>query len=99
MFSVVYCQKLLSLLKTFRTGAIATGQLSKVVGAGLPAFQKRIVHRQPICRFSKPARLPLAVFQKLSVQLRNLSFNRSKGFEHTSFEKLSKIQKLLVLNS
>jgi hypothetical protein len=79
----------LSSLKAFRTGAIATGQLSKVVGAVLLAFQKRIVHQQPICWISKPARLSLAVFQKLSVQLRNLSSNRSKGFDHTSFEKLS----------
>jgi hypothetical protein len=82
----------LNLLKAFRTGAIATGRLSKVVGAELLAFQKRIVHWQPICRNSKLARLPLAVFQKRSVQLRNLSSNRSKGFEHTSFEKLSKFK-------
>ncbi len=35
-----------------KTGKIATGWLSKVAGAVLPPFQKRIVHQQPICRTS-----------------------------------------------
>jgi hypothetical protein len=43
----------LNLLKDFQTGEIATSRLSKVVGAVLPAFQKRIVRWQPICRISK----------------------------------------------
>jgi hypothetical protein len=60
-----------------------------VVGAVLPAFQKRIVHRQSICRISKLARLPLAGFQKLWVQLRDLSSNRRKRLELAGFEKLS----------
>jgi hypothetical protein len=47
----------------------------------LPAFHKRIDHQQPICRISKPARLPLAGFQKLS------AVNRSKGFELAGFYK------------
>jgi hypothetical protein len=29
------------------------------MGAVLPTFQKIIVHQQPICQISKPARLPL----------------------------------------
>jgi hypothetical protein len=50
-----------------------------VVGAMLPDFQKRIVRWQPICRISKPARLPLAGFQKLfGATLRRLSSKRSK---------------------
>jgi isocitrate dehydrogenase kinase/phosphatase len=59
------------------------------VGAVLPAFQKRIVHRQSICRISKLARLHLAGFQKLWVQLRDMSSNRRKRFELAGFEKLS----------
>jgi hypothetical protein len=52
-----------------KTGEIATGPLSKLVGAVLPAFQKKIVSRQPTCRISKPVRLPFAGFQKLPAQL------------------------------
>jgi hypothetical protein len=59
----------LNLPKAFKTGEIATSQLSKVVNAVLLTFQKRIVHPQPICRISTLARLPLASFQKLPVQL------------------------------
>jgi hypothetical protein len=47
----------------YKINKIATGRLSKLVGAMLPAFQKRIVNGKPICRISKPARLPLPVFK------------------------------------
>jgi hypothetical protein len=60
-------------------------RLSKVVGAMLPAFQKRIVRRQPIGQISKPATLPLRVFKALGATLRHLSSNRSKGFELAGF--------------
>jgi hypothetical protein len=43
---------------------LLAGGLSKVVGAVMPAFQKRIVHQQPKCQISKPVRLPLAGFQR-----------------------------------
>jgi hypothetical protein len=43
-----------------------------MVGTVLFAFKKRIVHRQPNCRTSKPAKLPIAGFQKLSVQLQDI---------------------------
>jgi hypothetical protein len=45
--------------KPFKTDEITTGQLSEVVGAVLPAFQKSIVRRQPIFRISKQVSCPL----------------------------------------
>jgi hypothetical protein len=48
-----------------------------------------------LCWISKPARLPLASFQKLLVKLSN----RSNGFELGGLEKILHIQKLLVLKS
>jgi hypothetical protein len=46
-----------------------------VVGATLLAFQKIIVHWQPICRILKPARLPLAGFQKFSAQIGDICWS------------------------
>ncbi len=51
--------------------------------------QKWIVHLQPICRISKLARLTLPVSKALGATLRNLSSNRSNGFEFVCIEKLS----------
>jgi hypothetical protein len=80
------------------------GRLSKLVVAVLRAFQKRNVYRQPICRISKPARLPFAGFQKLSVQLQEIGhpigakdfnspvlkiFSNFKSFWHLTADYLS----------
>ncbi len=68
--------------KLVKTGQIATGLLLKVEGAMLPAFQKRIVRRQPTYLPDlEPVRLPLAGSQNLGATLRHLLSNRSKGFE------------------
>jgi hypothetical protein len=40
--------KLLNLLKAFQAVEIGPGRLSKVAGAVLPAFQKRIVYRKHV---------------------------------------------------
>ncbi len=83
--------------KLFKTGEIAIGRLSKVVGAVLPAFQKRIVRRQPICQISKPVRLPLAGFQKLSAQLWDICFPiGAKDLNSPVLKRFQKIQKLLA---
>jgi hypothetical protein len=78
---------------------------SKVVGAVLPAFKTRIVHRQTICRISNLARLPIAGFQKLSVQLgdichpigaKDLNYPVLKAFSKL---KSSGIERLKTFNS
>jgi hypothetical protein len=64
-----------------------------------PAFQKRIVHRQPICQVSKPARLPLAGSEKLLEKLREICHpTGAKGFELASFKKLSANSKAFALS-
>jgi hypothetical protein len=73
--------------------------LEKVVGAVWSAFQKRIVYQQPICWISKQARLPLAVSQKLLVQLREICHPIGlKDFNSLVLRRLQQIQKLLALN-
>jgi hypothetical protein len=72
-----------------KTGEIGTGRLSKVVGAVLPTFQKRIVHREPICQISNPAAAPCRFTKALGANLRHLPPKRRKGFELAGFEKLS----------
>jgi hypothetical protein len=58
-----------------------------VVGAVLPVFQKRIVHRQPDFKTGEIA--PCRFLKALGAAPRHLSSNRSKGFELAGFEKLS----------
>jgi hypothetical protein len=71
-----------------------------VEAAVLPAFQKRIVHRHPICRISKLARLPLAGFQKLSVQLQDICNPiGAKDLNSPVLKSFQQIQELLALNS
>jgi hypothetical protein len=65
----------LNLLKAFQNWR-DTGRLSKMVGAVLPFSKTIIDHRKPICWNSKPARLPLANSQKLSLQLRKICYPR-----------------------
>jgi hypothetical protein len=85
--------------KLFKTGEIATRQLSKVVGAVLPAFQKRIARRQPICQISKPVMLPLTGFQKLSAQLWDICCPiGAKDLISPVLKRFQQIQKLLPLN-
>jgi hypothetical protein len=52
-----------------KTGKIGSGILSKVAGAVLPAFQKRVVQSEKYLADFKTAELALAGFQKLSAQL------------------------------
>jgi hypothetical protein len=63
----------LNLLKAFQNRR-DTVRLSKMVRAVLPFSQKIIVNRKPICWHSKPARLPLANYQKLSFWLRKICY-------------------------
>jgi hypothetical protein len=70
-----------------------------VVGAVLPVFQKRTVHQQPVCKTSKLARLALAGFQKLSVQLRDICNPiGAKDLNSPILKCFQEIQKLLVLS-
>jgi hypothetical protein len=57
-----------------KTGEISSGQLSKVAGAALPAFQKRIVSSETYLVDFKTGELALAGFQKLSAQLHEISY-------------------------
>jgi hypothetical protein len=101
MSSKLFCAKSFWICQKFlKTGKIATGRLLKVVGAVLPAFQKRIVRRQPICRISKPVKLPLAGFQKLSAQLWDICYSiGAKDLNSPVLKRFQKIQKLLALNA
>jgi hypothetical protein len=70
------------------------------VGTMLPPFQKSIVHRQSICRISKPVRLPLAGFQKLSMQLRDICRPiGAKNLNSPVLKSFQQIQNLLALDS
>jgi hypothetical protein len=64
------------------TRKIGPGRLAKV----LPTFQKKILRQ-------KQARMPWQFSKALDVTPRNLSSNRSKGFELAGFEKLSENSK------
>jgi hypothetical protein len=78
---------------------IASGWLSKVDGAVLPAFQKRIVHRQPICQISKLVRLLPSWFLKALVQLQDICNTiGAKDLNSPVLKGFQQIQKLLVLN-
>jgi hypothetical protein len=78
---------------------IASGRLSKVVGAVLAVFQKRTVYQQPVCKISKLTRLPLAGFQKLSVQLRDICNPiGAKYLNSPILKSFQQIQKLPVLS-
>jgi hypothetical protein len=57
-----------------KTGKIGLGWLSKVAGAGLPTFQKRIVELGKYLADLKTAELALACFQKLSEQLQEICY-------------------------
>jgi hypothetical protein len=71
------------------TRKIGPGRLAKV----LPTFQKKILRQKHICRNQKQARMPWQFSKACDVTLRNLSSNRSKGFELAGFEKLSENSK------
>ncbi len=55
--------------KALENVKIGPGRLSKVAGAALPAFQKRIVESEKYLAVFKIVKLALAVFEKLSAQL------------------------------
>jgi hypothetical protein len=78
----------LNLLKLVKTGKMATGRLSKTVGAMLPAFQKRIIHWQSICRISKA--LGASPRHRCPVVAKDLNSPVLKSFQQ--------IQKLLPQN-
>jgi hypothetical protein len=60
-----------------------------------PLFKRELfIGNLHIYQISKPAKLSLAGFQKLLVQLREVSSNRSTGFELTGFEKFSASSKV-----
>jgi hypothetical protein len=61
---------------------IATGRLSKEVGAVLPAFQKRIVHWQPLfaghLSFSRSKGFEIAGFEKLAANSKAFGAKRPR---------------------
>jgi hypothetical protein len=76
------------LLKLFKTGEIATGRLSKVVGAVVPTFQLFIGNL--FAKFQNRQRLPLAGFQNLSMHFRDICHRiGAKDFELAGCAKLS----------
>jgi hypothetical protein len=80
------------LLEAFHTGEICPDQYSEVVDIMLPAFQKRFVHQKPIMWISKPTRLDLAGFQKLSVQLKEICNPRgANNLDVPAFKSIVKI--------
>jgi hypothetical protein len=90
---------LLNLLKIFKISEVAIGRLSIVLGPMQPAFQKKIVHRQPICQVLKTGEIaPCRLSKALRETPRNLSSNRSKkDFNSPVLNSFQKIQKLLHL--